>query len=237
MENSPTDHDGMTTSPKESAIAQCSVIITLILGLTDYATNYYVLIRFVVCGLCAYLAVAAYRQKKINSVWMYGAVAVLFNPLAPVRLDRTIWADVYIVTIVLMGLMLWNGFLGSRAPKTPKTKQPREVDALAEFFGVRKRLSNACEQPAVRECRCCRQMKRTQFAVLAENVSYIVERRERNLEGYVCFLCLSKTFAVFETRTLFGTWWGMVGILVGPGYLMWNLIEYLRLAYRFATSK
>lgn len=227
----------MTKSVKESAIAQCAAIVTLIFGLTEYATNYHALTRFVVCGLCAYLAVAVYRQEKFNLVWMYGAIAVLFNPIAPVRLDRAVWPNVSIVVIVLIGLMLWKDFNARRVPKSANNKLPRDVDALADFLGVRKRLVTVEEQSAIRECKCCNQMKRTQFVALAENVSYITERQERTIAGYFCFVCLTKTFIVFETKTLLGTWWGMVGILVGPGYLLWNLIEYLRQSYRFATTK
>lgn len=87
--------------------------------------------------------------------------------------------------------------------------------------------------PAVRECKMCGRPKMTQWAYFQENVSYFFGRQERTLAGFVCFPCMSMSFAEFEIRTLLFTWWGIVGLFVGPAYLVTNLAEYLKLSYRF----
>jgi hypothetical protein len=44
-------------------------------------------------------------------------------------------------------------------------------------------------------------------------------------------------FSAFELRTLFGTWWGFIGCIVGPYFLFDNLVEYLAASYRFALKR
>ena len=75
------------------------------------------------------------------------------------------------------------------------------------------------------------------MAVFIENVSYFYQRSERRFEGHVCFPCMAMTFVVYEARTLLFTWWGFIGMLLGPGYLLWNLYEFLGRSYRFVTFK
>jgi hypothetical protein len=69
-----------------------------------------------------------------------------------------------------------------------------------------------------------------------ENISYFFERRYRKLSGNLCFSCTTKTFATFELRTLFGTWWGLIGCVVGPYYIFHNLVEYAEAAFHFALK-
>ena len=64
--------------------------------------GYYILLRFVVCGVCAYLAVKAYQLERIPWVWVLGITAVLYNPLIRVHLTREIWSVVNVATIVLL---------------------------------------------------------------------------------------------------------------------------------------
>jgi len=69
-----------------------------------------------------------------------------------------------------------------------------------------------------------------------ENISYFFERRYRKFSGNLCFACTTKTFAAFELRTLFGTWWGIIGFFLGPLYILHNLIEYAVATFHFAKK-
>jgi hypothetical protein len=91
--------------------------------------------------------------------------------------------------------------------------------------------------PAMRTCKVCGRSRMTQWADFQENVSYFIARQERNFAGFVCFPCMSMTFAEFEIRTLLFTWWGIIGLMVGPIYLLVNLGEYMHLSYRFLKAK
>ena len=59
--------------------------------------GFYVLMRFVVCGSAAYLAVGAHRDKSHFWMWVMGAVALLFNPLVPVHMHRHDWQRLDVV--------------------------------------------------------------------------------------------------------------------------------------------
>ncbi len=63
--------------------------------------GYYNLLRFVVCGAAAYAAFLASTIDKAGWVVTFAVVALLFNPIIPVRLDRGIWTLVDLVVILL----------------------------------------------------------------------------------------------------------------------------------------
>jgi len=59
--------------------------------LGDWPYGYYQLLRVVVCGAGAYIAWLSHHSKYPWAVWVFGFVAILFNPLAPVHLPRATW--------------------------------------------------------------------------------------------------------------------------------------------------
>ena len=69
--------------------------------------GYYILLRFVICGICMYLAVQAYDLNKLGWVWALGITAVVYNPLIRVHLTREIWSIVNLATIALLVGTIW----------------------------------------------------------------------------------------------------------------------------------
>ena len=63
---------------------------------------YYKLLRWVCCGIFAYLAFQSFDRKKQGWVWLLGITALLYNPIFPVHLNRAIWSDVNIVTVIIL---------------------------------------------------------------------------------------------------------------------------------------
>ena len=53
--------------------------------------GFYTLLRFVVCGCAIYLAVKAGSTGSAAWTWIFGAMAVMFNPLLPIHLHRGMW--------------------------------------------------------------------------------------------------------------------------------------------------
>lgn len=64
------------------------------------AYGFYVLLKFVICGGCAFLAVNAREEGRKNMLWFLGGLAVLYNPIIRFPLGREIWTAVNIVTIL-----------------------------------------------------------------------------------------------------------------------------------------
>ncbi len=67
-------------------------IILLLLAIVDgLPYGYFVFLRLIVCASAAYLAVQAHEIEKVAWSWIMGAVAVLFNPVLPLHMDRSVW--------------------------------------------------------------------------------------------------------------------------------------------------
>ena len=64
--------------------------------------GYYVLLKFVVCGGCAFLAANAYDDGRKHLVWFLGGLAVLYNPIIRFPLGRELWIAVNILTIIVL---------------------------------------------------------------------------------------------------------------------------------------
>ena len=92
-------------------------------------------------------------------------------------------------------------------------------------------------RPAISKCSRCGRTKYTLHLVFKQNVSYFFGRKEQQFSGDLCFSCASRTFASVEFRTLFWTWWGIIGFWLGPLYIVHNLVEYIIATFRFVRSK
>jgi len=61
-------------------------LVAMGIGLLPMPYGYYTLSRFVVCVCAVYFTLNFFRNKKINLVWLFGAIAVLYNPVIPIHL-------------------------------------------------------------------------------------------------------------------------------------------------------
>jgi hypothetical protein len=65
----------------------------------DNPYGYYILLRWVCCGVFAYLAFQALEQEKQEWVWILGIIALIYNPIFRVHLNRELWSIINIATI------------------------------------------------------------------------------------------------------------------------------------------
>jgi hypothetical protein len=77
------------------------------------------------------------------------------------------------------------------------------------------------------KCDVCGHIKITALVTFKQNVSFFFRRQERMLSGQMCFGCMTEKFVSFELITLIGTWWGIIGCLLGPLFILTNLSEYV----------
>lgn len=73
----------------------------LIGALGGWPYGYYQLLRFLVCGVSLYVAYMAYSWQKLWATWLFGIVAVLFNPLLPIHLSREIWQPIDVICAII----------------------------------------------------------------------------------------------------------------------------------------
>jgi uncharacterized membrane protein len=74
---------------KLQAIIPALLLLAAVFGHWPY--GFYTLLRLVVCGCSAYLAVKANSTRSVGWTWILGGMAVLFNPILPVRMQRSDW--------------------------------------------------------------------------------------------------------------------------------------------------
>ena len=89
------------TEKRPHLIPAIIAALMLLLALAPWPYGYYQLLRFVTCGVAVYVTFMAYRWQKMWAVWLFGFIAVLFNPLIPIHLSREIWQPVDIVCGIL----------------------------------------------------------------------------------------------------------------------------------------
>jgi hypothetical protein len=75
-----------------SVVSRIVASALLFWALAQHQYGYFVLLRWIVCGVSIYCSYLSYSKNIIHWTWVFGFVALLFNPLAPIGLDRHTWA-------------------------------------------------------------------------------------------------------------------------------------------------
>ncbi len=95
----------MKTQPKTFKRLAPRVLIAALILLALNPGNpigYYSIMRWIVCGAFAYLAVESHERKETTWVWVWCVAAGIYNPIAPVEASRELWSLVNIVSVCLI---------------------------------------------------------------------------------------------------------------------------------------
>ena len=88
-----------------SVIARLVTSILLFVSLTNQHIGYYNFLRWVVSATALYTAYVSYiKKEQMNfGIWLFGLIALLFNPLIPFYLGKGSWqiADVIVGLIFI----------------------------------------------------------------------------------------------------------------------------------------
>lgn len=82
----------------------------------------------------------------------------------------------------------------------------------------------------MRCCGHCGQTRLTRPVLLRQNISYLSGRQERMFCGDLCLRCLLPQWWRYTIPTLLLTWFGVMGMIVGPWYIVLNTTETLTAA-------
>ncbi len=96
----------MTLSNLGSVIAKLIAAVMLFAALGRHAYDYYTLLRWIACGVCAYTAFQAAQNKKFGWLFIFIIAALVLNPIAPLRIKRDTWAIVDAAAAVLLLLSI-----------------------------------------------------------------------------------------------------------------------------------
>lgn len=89
---------------RKKNIALLIATVFLLLALFDgWPYGFFTLLRFVVFALTAYIAWIAHQAKQEKWIWIFGFLAVIFNPFIPLYFGRDFWRVIdFIVAIFLI---------------------------------------------------------------------------------------------------------------------------------------
>ena len=93
---------------KNTKIPVVISIIILFLAILPMPYGYYTLLRLVVCGIAIYLTWFAKVINRQGWMWVMGFIALLFNPLMPIHLDKATWSLIDLVVAVVFIVALFK---------------------------------------------------------------------------------------------------------------------------------
>tara|TARA_B100001167_G_C16768277_1_gene305554 strand:- start:1201 stop:1512 length:312 start_codon:yes stop_codon:yes gene_type:complete len=66
--------------------------VLLFIGIAPLPYSYYTFMRVIVCGCAGYMAYQGVKEEdKSFWPWIFGFVAILFNPVAVIHMTKEIW--------------------------------------------------------------------------------------------------------------------------------------------------
>lgn len=74
----------------------------LFIGAAPLPYGYYMLLRLVACGVFAFAAFIAFDRKHKVLPWVYGFMALVFNPIIKIHFPKEMWAVVDIASGILL---------------------------------------------------------------------------------------------------------------------------------------
>jgi hypothetical protein len=89
----------------------------LFVGALPLPYGYYMLLRLVVCGIFAWAAYITYERKKDVLPWVFGILAIMFNPIMKIHLPKELWAVVDVCSGIFL-LAVSTELLPSKEAKT-----------------------------------------------------------------------------------------------------------------------
>ena len=92
-----------------SVLFRASVICTILvaIGVLELPYGYYMFLRLCLCGAAIAVIYLAFDNLHEVFLWLFGAIAVLYNPIIPIYFgDKSVWIVLNVITI----LIFWSAF-------------------------------------------------------------------------------------------------------------------------------
>lgn len=84
--------------------------VLLLLGiLNGWPSEYYILLRWIVCGVAIFNAIGFSKANLTGWVLVFSSVAILFNPIVPIHLyQKSYWTGIDLVSGILFFLSAYS---------------------------------------------------------------------------------------------------------------------------------
>ena len=110
----------------------------LLLCLAPMPYGYFMLVRFVMMVACGWMAYQYYLRQKTVGTWVFGILALLFQPMYKIALGRTVWNIVDVIVaifLIVLFVMEWRREKGEyvKYETLPPDDNPPASDNRIEF--------------------------------------------------------------------------------------------------------
>ena len=86
-----------------------AIIMLLVASCNDFLSRgFYQILRILVCGVSGYFSFKFWKGKHYNWAWVLGIIAILFNPVVPIEIDKNAWKQIDFFTAVILGGFLFR---------------------------------------------------------------------------------------------------------------------------------
>ena len=83
--------------------------VLLLLGILNiWPYDYYLILRWVVCGVAIFNAISFSKLNLTGWVLVFGALAFLFNPLIPIYLNKSSWVGIDLISAIVFFLAAYS---------------------------------------------------------------------------------------------------------------------------------
>jgi len=83
--------------------------VLLLLGmLNGWPYGYYIILRWVVCGVAIFNAIGFSKSKLTGWVLVFATLAFLFNPLFPVYLNKSSWVGIDLISAIIFFISAYS---------------------------------------------------------------------------------------------------------------------------------
>lgn len=88
----------MDLNQKKNIILSIATLFLFLALLDGWPYGFFMILRFVVFSTTIYIAWLSYEQQKEKWIWIFGFLAILFNPFIPIYLNRELWTIIDLIT-------------------------------------------------------------------------------------------------------------------------------------------
>ena len=116
-------------------ILKIIAIIMLLFALADNPYWYYQILHWVVCWVAGYLAYLEYNKIHYPWTWVFGIIAVLFNPLSTIHFYKDTWL---VFNVITAGILI----ISIIYPYMKKHTQSSDIPEKSKFLQMFEKLSS-----------------------------------------------------------------------------------------------
>ena len=115
-----------------------AICVFLGLALLPMPYGYYMFLRLAVCAYAIFVFTQEQKKGVCFGSVSAAAIALLYNPVFRVHLEKEVWMWVNVITILLFIIVSlpWREFAETRRERTRKLKEEAEKRNEEKFYGV-----------------------------------------------------------------------------------------------------